>query len=312
MTVHKQHPAVSVAMVDEVSNQYTSVFEDDQYGLQPQSKMSDVTGSSVVTSSASMDCIKPWDLDQPQSDMTGDIDVNHIKEPVDEELDKYFKDTTSTSEADSQNLKLSQLRHILEKNLKSPLAFKASKVQDPEWNQNSVPVTSEAGGQNHHGHQAPLSTRRRVSFIVQEQPQQVVHNSGSGPTSGPSPGTRKRHFSFQPISPRQASLPQSPLASPFISPRSTPVHMIRSRHSSGSALPLHMLPQGGGATTKGPFGSSGSDISRAATFGSASECSTPFISPHGTPIPFNRSRHNSAQGRLCRSRHSSGVAAPYR
>merc|ERR1712088_1095997 len=74
--------------------------------------------------------------------------------------------------------------------------------------------------------------------------------------------------------------------------------------SSGSALPLHMLPQG---TTKGPFGSSGSDISRAATFGSASECSTPFISPQGTPIPFNRSRHNSAQGRLCRSRHSSGL-----
>lgn len=62
------------------------------------------------------------------------------------------------------------------------------------------------------------------------------------------------------------------------------------------------------------FNSSSSDISRAATFGSASECSTPFISPHGTPIPFNRSRHNSAQGRLCRSRHSSGLAAagPYR
>jgi len=167
-----------------------------------------------------------------------------------------------------------------------------------------------------------LSTRRRVSFIVQDPAQQQPpgHQPGQngngnvvvgGP--GPSPGTRKRHCSFQPISPRQASLPQSPSASPFISPRSTPVHMMRSRHSSGSALPLHMLPQG--TTTKGPFGSSGSDISRAATFGSASECSTPFISPHGTPIPFNRSRHNSAQGRLCRSRHSSGVMSgigPYR
>merc|ERR1719414_2549246 len=147
---------------------------------------------------------------------------------------------------------------------------------------------------------------------------------------GQSPGaTRKRHFSFQPISPRQASLPQSPSASPFISPRSTPVPSIRSRHSSGSALPLHLLPQGsatvgvsgvvigpGGAVVsvgqKIPnFNSSSSDISRAATFGSASESSTPFISPHGTPIPFNRSRHNSAQGRLCRSRHSSGLA-PYR
>ena len=36
------------------------------------------------------------------------------------------------------------------------------------------------------------------------------------------------------------------------------------------------------------FSGSGSDISRAATFGSASESSTPFISPQGTPIPFNR------------------------
>ena len=158
-------------------------------------------------------------------------------------------------------------------------------------------------------------------------------NGGNGNGNlqpGQSPGaTRKRHFSFQPISPRQASLPQSPSASPFISPRSTPVPSIRSRHSSGSALPLHLLPQGsatvgvsgvvigpGGAVVsvgqKIPnFNSSSSDISRAATFGSASESSTPFISPHGTPIPFNRSRHNSAQGRLCRSRHSSGLA-PYR
>ena len=142
----------------------------------------------------------------------------------------------------------------------------------------------------------------------------IATTAGNGLIAGQSPGTRKRHFSFQPISPRQASLPQSPSASPFISPRSTPVPMMRSRHSSGSALPLHLLPSGG-SVVLGPggqkFNSSSSDISRAATFGSASESSTPFISPHGTPIPFNRSRHNSAQGRLCRSRHSSGVA-PYR
>ncbi len=109
---------------------------------------------------------------------------------------------------------------------------------------------------------------------------------GGGGLSHPSPGTRKRHFSFQPISPRQNSLPQSPVASPFISPRSTPVHMLRSRHSSGSALPLHLLPQAGKSAA---FNSASSDISRAATFGSTSECSTPFISPHGTPVPFSRS-----------------------
>ena len=104
-----------------------------------------------------------------------------------------------------------------------------------------------------------------------------------GPTlSGQSPGTRKRHFSFQPISDRQGSCPQSPSASPFISPRSTPVPMMRSRHSSGSALPLHLLP-GGGPKGGGPgvlgmgailFNSSSSDISRAATFGSASGIGT--------------------------------------
>lgn len=137
---------------------------------------------------------------------------------------------------------------------------------------------------------------------------------GTGNSSGGTTVVRKRHFSFQPIPHGQGSLPQSPNTSPFISPRSTPVPMLRSRHSSGSALPLplHLLPSGPGGglhkpTQVGPFGSNGSDISRAATFGSTSECSTPFISPHGTPIPFNRSRHNSAQGRLCRSRHSSGL-----
>ena len=118
----------------------------------------------------------------------------------------------------------------------------------------------------------------------------------------------------------------------------TALSSLEQRHSSGSALPLHLLPGGGANGQQGRqqhprflnksqnflfvnfllLSGSGSDISRAATFGSASESSTPFISPQGTPIPFNRfafnsmswiqsnfilrSRHNSAQGRLCRSR----------
>merc|ERR550517_2457737 len=159
-----------------------------------------------------------------------------------------------------------------------------------------------------------LSSRRRVSFnpLIVSDPATITATSAPAAASSgtcpvpPSPGTRRRHFSFQPISPRQPTSAQSPPASPFISPRSTPVHMLRSRHSSGSALPLHLLPGNSGAKQQHPSGS-GSDISRAATFGSASESSTPFISPQGTPIPFNRSRHNSAQGRLCRSRHSSGL-----
>merc|ERR1712001_577896 len=203
----------------------------------------------------------------------------------DEELDKYFKDNEDNTH------KLSQLRHMLEKNLKSPsLNFKpasgsiktidhhnpevvsgvggvwananaGSNVVNLNASENPANVVNMTSNQN-----TPLNTRRRVSFIdpliVQEPQQQQQqqqssstqqhHNGSNGGilgNSGQSPGTRKRHFSFQPISPRQASLPQSPLASPFISPRSTPVHMLRSRHSSGSALPLHMLPQGN-TTTK--------------------------------------------------------------
>lgn len=324
---------------------------------------------SVAASSSDtqhMDCIKPWDLERKDT-----LD--------DDELGNYFKEGSSSSgnlpsaESDENHqIKLSQLRQLLEKNLKSPTvamtssAFKPAprntmevvKSEQNTWDTYpasdssmgaanndhvmAVVVSSESQQQpqqqqiqttsNSNSSSSSLSHRRRVSFnplIVQDPPPAAAIVSSSSCTTtatgslapGQSPGTRKRHFSFQPISPRQASLPQSPLASPFISPRSTPVHMMRSRHSSGSALPLHLLPQGqgqpgSGVQQKGPFGSSGSDISRAATFGSASECSTPFISPHGTPIPFNRSRHNSAQGRLCsRSRHSSGVGvtiAPYR
>jgi len=376
------------------SNQFTSVFEEDDsthqflshhhVEEQQRKQLSVLTNSSnnssVVVNATSVSAntnksewvtnnveinpnIDPWcdQMDQSNNPVNSNNSNNlpgggalDLKEPIDEELDKYFKDNEDNTH------KLSQLRHMLEKNLKSPsLNFKpasgsiktidhhnpevvsgvggvwananaGSNVVNLNASENPANVVNMTSNQN-----TPLNTRRRVSFIdplivqePQQQQQQQNHhqnsqaqqphngsssNGSSGILSnntGQSPGTRKRHFSFQPISPRQASLPQSPLASPFISPRSTPVHMLRSRHSSGSALPLHMLPQGN-TTTKGPFGSSGSDISRAATFGSASECSTPFISPHGTPIPFNRSRHNSAQGRLCRSRHSSGVG-PYR
>lgn len=132
-----------------------------------------------------------------------------------------------------------------------------------------------------------------------------VPTSGNCPL-GPPPG-RKRHISFQPI-----SHPQTPIASPFVSPRTTPVPTMRSRHcSSGATLPLHLLPGGSRSSGYQNFNSGASDISLAGTFGSESECSTPFISPHGTPIHFNRSRHSSAQGRLCRSRHSSGIAGPF-
>ncbi len=211
---------------------------------------------------------------------------------IEDEVTSYFGDNLfETDDPDSKSDKLSQLRQLLEKNL----------------HQQS---TSEGNGMFN---ASTLSQRRRVSFnplVVQDHATTIQASPGGNNGSGVASGVgvvvssgRKRHFSFQPISPRQTSLPQSPTsASPFISPRSTPIPpTVRSRHSSGSMLPLHLLPQ------CGPKPNSAS--SDAATFGSTSECSTPFISPHGTPVPFNRSRHNSAQGRLCRSRHSSGLAA---
>merc|ERR1719167_992030 len=246
-----------------------------------------------------------------------------------EELVMYFTEQPSDSkDIDNKDQKLSQLRQLLEKQLKSPTqnvcggggAFKRTSLQLPLKQEvatsgsNLEPTLTTSSALNLNTN---LSSRRRVSFnpLIVSDPAAITATSAAPAASSstcpvpPSPGTRRRHFSFQPISPRQ-SLPQSPPASPFISPRSTPVHMLRSRHSSGSALPLHLLPGGGVNGQQGrqqhPSGS-GSDISRAATFGSASESSTPFISPQGTPIPFNRSRHNSASGRLCRSRHSSGL-----
>ena len=232
-----------------------------------------------------------------------------------EELAQYFPQAVQ----DTDREKLSELRQLLAKNLISPGnsssgAFKRTSLPLRDAKMETVISSAtvvESPEQVTNTNITQLSGRRKVTFhplIVSEEPAESVapvSQPGTCPVP-PSPGTRRRHFSFQPISPRQANSGQSPPASPFISPRSTPVHMLRSRHSSGSALPLHLLPGNSGGRQQHPSGS-GSDISRAATFGSASESSTPFISPQGTPIPFNRSRHNSAQGRLCRSRHSSGV-----
>jgi hypothetical protein len=228
-----------------------------------------------------------------------------------EEIAGYFPGAISGDpELDNttDHKKLTQLREYLHKNLKSPSggnplgggAFKPTSLPLREINKGgAVGVINSAN--------PTLSNRRRVSF----NPITVTDPAVSTPSSScpsavvpPSPH-RRRHYSFQPISPKGGGPLQSPPASPFVSPSSTPVNVFRSRHSSGSALPIHLLP-GGGGRNHHPSGCS--DVSRAATYGSASESSTPFISPQSTPIPFNnRSRHNSAQPRLCRSRHSSGL-----
>ena len=176
-----------------------------------------------------------------------------------EELVRYFSQQgghtlqpgTALEDAENTSEKLSQLRQLLEKNLKSPTlgtggggAFKRAGresvgLEGGPGEGAGFPGGELGGGVSSSGAgagagQATLSTRRRVSFhpLIVSDPAGVA---ASCPVP-PSPTARRRHFSFQPISPRAPGQggaagpgPASPPASPFISPRSTPVHMLRSR-----------------------------------------------------------------------------------
>ena len=194
-------------MVADPSNQFTSVFEEDDshqfmshHEAEQQRKLSVLTSTSAsvsatnksewVTNNEINPNIDPWEMDQSNpvtnnqvvgSNNPGALD---LKEPIDEELDKYFKDNEDNTH------KLSQLRHMLEKNLKSPsLNFKpasgsiktidhhnpevvsgvggvwananaGSNVVNLNASENPANVVNMTSNQN-----TPLNTRRRVSFI---------------------------------------------------------------------------------------------------------------------------------------------------
>lgn len=152
-----------------------------------------------------------------------------------EELARYFQQEPDKSD------KLSQLRLLLERNLNKepappnpappgPASASLSLLsQRSQTRAASKPALLLPNG----GAGAGLGSRRRVSFetSVTEHPHDSVP---------PSPNTRRRIFSFTPISPgphsplgtqRAPSKPSSANASPFVSPRNTPVP--RSRHNSG-------------------------------------------------------------------------------
>jgi len=124
-----------------------------------------------------------------------------------------------------------------------------------------LPSLPSSGGTN-----TSLSSRRRVSFetSVMEHYKDGVHSASV--SVPPSPNTRRRIFSFTPISPgphsplgpqRASSKPSSANASPFVSPRNTPVP--RSRHNSGQAalnqsvsyLATHQMQNGGNVSSLG-------------------------------------------------------------
>ena len=123
-------------------------------------------------------------------------------EEQEEELAQYFQ----------EEQKLSQLRQLLERNI--------------DIKQPPKPALQLSNGSQ--------GSRRRVSFETS-----VMDSS---------PTTRRRIFSFTPISPgphsplgaqRTTSKPSSANASPFVSPRNTPVP--RSRHNSGQSRVRHSV-----------------------------------------------------------------------
>lgn len=134
-----------------------------------------------------------------------------------EELLKYFKNN-NLDESD-HSLKVSQLRQLLEQNgivaeskCELVAANKKSIIKACP-RQNSLPTHVYSTS----------ATRRRVSFETPLQEEPVPA----------SPNTRRKNFSFTPISPgpvspngRQSKC-SSTNASPFVSPRNTPVPRVR-------------------------------------------------------------------------------------
>ncbi|XP_039312888.1 DNA-binding protein RFX7 isoform X2 [Solenopsis invicta] len=177
-----------------------------------------------------------------------------------EELLQYFQQSSSSSsdvetsvvnsdtEQISRSDKVSQLRLILQQNLKAPVIATdrapvtavrqsiAMEKRDPVQKHNLILPTLL-------NHPNPSGTRRRVSFEtnVVEHVQETATLSVAN-TVPQSPNTRRRIFNFTPISPGphspingRASKSNSANASPFVSPRNTPVPRSRSNLQASSS-----------------------------------------------------------------------------
>jgi len=177
-----------------------------------------------------------------------------------EELLQYFQQSSSSSsdmetgvvssdtDQISRSDKVSQLRLILQQNLKGSTVT-ADLVPATVVRQN-VATEKRDSSQKHNlilptllNHPNPGNTRRRVSFetSVIEHVQEAATPSVAN-TVPQSPNTRRRIFNFTPISPGphspingRASKSNSANASPFVSPRNTPVPRSRSNLQAGSS-----------------------------------------------------------------------------
>ncbi|XP_076168065.1 uncharacterized protein LOC143147077 isoform X1 [Ptiloglossa arizonensis] len=174
-----------------------------------------------------------------------------------EELLQYFQQSSSSSsdmeanaiaidEQISRSDKVSQLRLILQQNLKAgimhapvdilPAAIIRQNIEKREITQKHNLILPTL---LNHSNQS--NTRRRVSFetnvVEHVQDANVIAN-----TVPQSPNTRRRIFNFTPISPGphspingRASKSNSANASPFVSPRNTPVPRSRSNLQASSS-----------------------------------------------------------------------------
>ncbi|XP_076633225.1 uncharacterized protein LOC143347696 isoform X1 [Colletes latitarsis] len=174
-----------------------------------------------------------------------------------EELLQYFQQSSSSSsdmeanaiaidEQISRSDKVSQLRLILQQNLKAgtmhapvdilPAAIIRQNIEKREITQKHNLILPTL---LNHSNQS--NTRRRVSFetnvVEHVQDTNVIAN-----TVPQSPNTRRRIFNFTPISPGphspingRASKSNSANASPFVSPRNTPVPRSRSNLQASSS-----------------------------------------------------------------------------
>ncbi|XP_064090346.1 uncharacterized protein LOC135204195 isoform X2 [Macrobrachium nipponense] len=221
---------------------------------------------------------------------------------ADDELMQYVNKQATVDMDDAQkSSQLSELRKLLQRNLPSNnVGNTRSHLTDSDM------VDQEATGAG--------GMRRRVSFQPSIDGGDVLNPLMGGQTVGsvpPSPNTRRTQFNFTPIGNnvdqvQGMSQCSSTNASPFMSPRNTP--LPRSRHNSGQTSSTYVTPRSTPFTPDQPV------------YPVASESSTPFMSPIATPM-YPRSRHNSSQNLrtpytpTCRSRHSSGAPtfrhAPY-
>ncbi|KAL7641437.1 UNVERIFIED_CONTAM: hypothetical protein RMT77_008577 [Armadillidium vulgare] len=239
--------------------------------------------------------------DQPQSNF---LQTNN-NQPAPADQDDLMPSYSSCEVDDLQkSTQISELRKLLQKNLPAGASSPCIGL---------TPVAIGLADEHHSGmiddpdSINSAAIRRKVSFQTSlDSNGNTITNILAGNINSTSQNVScTKAFNFTPIpnpscgtSSQCVSQASSANASPFMSPRNTP--LPRSRHNSGQTSSAYLTPR---STPYTPDMSMQTEI--------LSENSTPFMSPAPTPIP--RSRHNSSQNMRshyappCRIRHSSGA-----